>query len=55
MLVENLARAIDKDILDDEEIIVTGEHECEQQPRIEPVTNTQFLASSKRGTMEEAR
>lgn len=27
MLVENLARAIDSDILDDEEIIVTGEHE----------------------------
>ena len=27
MLVENLARAIDKDILDDEEIIITGEHE----------------------------
>lgn len=28
MLVENLARAMDKDILDDEEIIITGEHEC---------------------------
>ena len=27
MLVENLARAMDKDILDDEEIIITGEHE----------------------------
>ena len=27
MLVENLARAIDGDILDGEEIIVTGEHE----------------------------
>lgn len=28
MAVENLARALDKDILDDEEIIITGEHEC---------------------------
>ncbi len=27
MLVENLARAMDDDILGDEEIIVTGEHE----------------------------
>ena len=27
MLAENLARALDADVLDDEEIIVTGEHE----------------------------
>ena len=30
MLVENLARAIEGDVLEDEEIIITGEHECEQ-------------------------
>ena len=28
MAVENLARALDQDIRDDEEIIITGEHEC---------------------------
>ena len=27
MLVENLARAMDKDILDTEELVITGEHE----------------------------
>ena len=26
--VENLARAIEEDVLADEEIIITGEHEC---------------------------
>lgn len=31
MLAENVARAIDSDVLDDEEIIVTGEHEGESQ------------------------
>lgn len=28
MLTENLARALEKDVLDGEEFIVTGEHEC---------------------------
>ena len=37
MLVENLARAIDKDILDDEEIIATGEHECNLFKKLIPV------------------
>ncbi|KAI0782918.1 pyridoxal phosphate-dependent transferase [Abortiporus biennis] len=32
MLAENLARAIDKDVLDDEEFIVTGEHEANGGP-----------------------
>ncbi|KAJ3489833.1 hypothetical protein NLI96_g1854 [Meripilus lineatus] len=32
MLAENLARALDGDILDDEEIIITGEHEANGGP-----------------------
>ena len=55
MLSENLARAMEKDFLDGEEIIITGEHEgTPDASQIEPKLKIDLLFS-ERWFVEEAR
>ena len=51
MLVENLARALEADVQEGEEVIVTGEHECEYSaPTLYAISRLPH--SSERGPVE---